>query len=80
MPIEIEPLSSRLELLPLVAQWFESVWPTYYGQGGGGSAKADALSYARPAGLPRGFVALSAGRPCGFAALKSELFLNRPGF
>ena len=78
MPIEIEPLSSRLEPLPLVTQWFESEWPAYYRGGGGVSAKADALSYARPAGLPRGFVAISAGRPCGFAALKSEPFPSHP--
>lgn len=77
LSLAVEPLSSHLELLPLIKQWFEEEWPSHYRKGAG-DAGADALSYSRSEGLPRGFVAFAAGRPCGFAALKSQPFLSCP--
>ena len=71
-PIHVEPLSFHPELHRTVQGWFEQEWPFYYGPVV--SAAADVLAYSQAQGVPRGFVALFNGEPCGFAALKSEAF------
>jgi GNAT superfamily N-acetyltransferase len=76
--VAIEPLSAHIDLLPVVTEWFEQEWPSHYREVSGASAAADAVSYSRQAGLPRGFVAFISGQPCGFAALKSEPFPSHP--
>jgi GNAT superfamily N-acetyltransferase len=76
--ITIEHLAKRQNLLPTIQEWFEAEWPAYYGPNGRGSAQRDLLAYSNLAALPLGLVAFLGGRPCGFAALKSEPFPSHP--
>jgi GNAT superfamily N-acetyltransferase len=76
--VAIEPLSSHIDLLPVVAEWFGQEWPSHYREVGVASAAVDAMSYSRRVGLPRGLVAFVSGQPCGFVALKSEPFPSHP--
>ena len=73
----VEPLSFHPELQGIVEGWFEEEWPSHYGPIA--SAAADVVAYSKDEGLPRGFVALLVGIPCGFAALKCEAFPSHPG-
>ena len=69
----IQRLSLHRHHLPLIADWFRSEWPAWYGPGGAGDADADLMRYAQagPA-IPLGLVALAGGQPCGFGALKDD--------
>jgi GNAT superfamily N-acetyltransferase len=76
--VTIRPLASVVELVPTIQSWFESEWPAYYGAGRPGDARHDLLSYANVGTLPLGLVAFHEGKPCGFAALKTEPFASHP--
>ncbi|MCG8352799.1 MAG: GNAT family N-acetyltransferase [Chloroflexales bacterium] len=69
--IVIEPLAAHPEVLPLLREWFESEWPTYYGAGGRGNALHDLQTYSNAATLPIGLVAFSQNGVCGVTALKA---------
>ena len=71
--VSVERLSLHREHMPLIADWFRSEWPLWYGPGGAGDADADLARYAQagPA-VPVGLVALRGGQPCGFGALKEQ--------
>ena len=70
--ITVSRLIDHSELLPVVAAWFQSEWPDWYGAGGPGDVERDVHSYANEGRLPVGVIAFCAGRPCGAAALKAE--------
>lgn len=65
-------LARHPEALPVLAAWFESEWPDWYGPGGPGNAEADLLAYAHEGSLPVGIAAFCNGLLCGVAALKAE--------
>lgn len=69
----IFPLRERPEHCVFFASAFEREWPSWYGPGGPGDARADLLSFANAAGkLPVGVVALGPDEaPLGVAALKA---------
>jgi GNAT superfamily N-acetyltransferase len=69
--IVIAPLAAHPEVLPLLCEWFEAEWPSYYGAGGRGNALHDLQSYANAGTLPVGLVAFSQDGVCGVAALKA---------
>ncbi len=73
MPSEIttERLARHPEALPVLATWFESEWPDWYGPGGPGNAEEDLLAYANEGDLPMGIAAFQNGLLCGVAALKA---------
>lgn len=71
-PVSIELLADHRELLPLLQEWFESEWPSYYGANGPGNALEDLRAFANRGSLPIGAVALRQGVACGVAALKPE--------
>lgn len=68
--LRIEPLAAHPEVLPLLCEWFEAEWPSYYGVGGPGDALHDLRAYANEGSLPVGVVAFRQGKLCGVAALK----------
>lgn len=70
--ITIEPLARHPEILPVLEQWFETEWPSYYGAGGRGSARLDLLAYSNQGTLPVGLAAFRDGIVCGVMALKSS--------
>ena len=68
----IELLADHPEAIPLLTEWFESEWGSYYGPSGPGDAQRDLLAYANRGGVPFGLVALEADELCGVAALRAE--------
>jgi GNAT superfamily N-acetyltransferase len=70
--LRIEYLSNHPEVLPVLKQWFETEWASYYGLGGRGDAQRDLAAYANGTRLPVGVVAFLDNEICGVAALKSE--------
>ncbi len=70
--LRIEHLADHPRVLPILKEWFETEWESYYGPGGPGNAQADLLAYANRSELPVGLVAFFEGELCGVAALKSE--------
>ncbi|WP_334189086.1 GNAT family N-acetyltransferase [Noviherbaspirillum sp.] len=70
--LAIEPLALHPQAIPILCEWFEAEWPSYYGPDGPGSAQNDLHAYANQGSLPVGVVALDAGKVCGVAALKVE--------
>jgi GNAT superfamily N-acetyltransferase len=74
----IDYLSSHPEVLPILKEWFETEWPSYYGPEGRGDAQADLAAYANGATLPVGLIALSNGDVCGIAVLKPESIETHP--
>lgn len=70
--ITVSRLIEHPEVQPIVAAWFQSEWPDWYGPGGPGDVGRDVHSYANEGSLPVGVVAFFAGQPCGVAALKAE--------
>ena len=65
--ITVSRLIEHPEVLPIVAAWFQSEWPDWYGPGGPGDVERDVSSYANEGSLPVGLVAFIAGEPCGAA-------------
>jgi len=70
--IQVEYLADHPEVLPILKEWFETEWESYYGPGGPGDAQSDLLAYANRGELPIGVVAFFEDELCGVAALKSE--------
>ncbi|MDH3210329.1 MAG: GNAT family N-acetyltransferase [Burkholderiaceae bacterium] len=70
--ITTELLAGRVEALPVLAQWFKTEWPAWYGPGGPGDAEQDLLTYANQGSLPVGVVVLYGGELCGVGALKAQ--------
>ena len=70
--LRIEYLSDHPEVLPILKEWFETEWASYYGPGGRGDAEEDLVAYANRAKLPVGVVAFLENEVAGIAALKSE--------
>jgi GNAT superfamily N-acetyltransferase len=70
--LRIEPLANHPEVIPLLKEWFETEWESYYGPTGPGDAQSDLLSYANRGELPVGVVAFYENEVCGVAALRSE--------
>ena len=69
----VEPLARHPELIPLLAGWFVSEWPTWYGIGCEGNVTQDLQEFAASeTSLPIGFVVFSNGTPTGAGALKAE--------
>jgi len=75
--VAVEPLARHPEVLAILERWFEAEWPSYYGPGGRGSARADLQSYANQGSLPVGVVAFRDGDLCGVAALKGSSIASR---
>lgn len=70
-----EPLARHRGLLPLVAQWFISEWPTWYGPGRLGDVDADLNAFADSEDvIPVGMVAFEDGVPVGTGVLRSIQF------
>lgn len=70
--LKIAPLADHLEALPLLKQWFESEWVSYYGPNGSGNAEKDLQAYSSRFRLPIGVVAYLNGELCGIMALKAQ--------
>jgi GNAT superfamily N-acetyltransferase len=62
----------------LVAQWFISEWPTWYGPGGPGDVDADLNAFADSEDvIPIGMVAFEDGVPVGAGVLKIDSIPSR---
>jgi GNAT superfamily N-acetyltransferase len=70
--LRIAPLAAHPETLPILKEWFETEWESYYGPYGPGDAEKDLVSYANRDELPMAFVAFIGDELCGIAALKAE--------
>jgi GNAT superfamily N-acetyltransferase len=70
--LRIEQLADHPEVLPILKEWFETEWTSYYGLAGPGDAQNDLWSYAHRGALPIGVVAFYENALCGVAVLKSE--------
>jgi GNAT superfamily N-acetyltransferase len=70
--VSFEPLAEHRELLPILQQWFEAEWPSYYCADGPGDAQRDLIAFANRGSLPVGILAFRNGSVCGIAALKAE--------
>lgn len=68
----IKPLALCLEQLPLLREWLEAEWPSYYGIDGPGDAWSDLQAFSKQGSLPVGVVAFLEDKVCGIAALKAE--------
>jgi len=68
----VEPLAKHRTLIPQVAYWFVTEWPTWYGPNGPGNVQADVEALAASEGtLPVGIVAFRDGVSLGIGALKA---------
>lgn len=73
LAVIVEPLAHHRGLLPLVADWFVSEWPGWYGPGGPGKVREDVEAFAASdAALPLGMVVFENGVPVGAGALKAR--------
>jgi GNAT superfamily N-acetyltransferase len=71
--VVVAPMAEHHAHLPLVAEWFVSEWPNWYGPGGPGNVSADVAAFAESETiLPVGVLAFLKGRPVGAGALKAE--------
>ena len=71
--LSVEPLARHSEQVPLLAEWFATEWPGWYGIGGEGNVTLDLQDFAASeTNLPIGFVVFSNGTPVGAGALKAE--------
>lgn len=71
--VNVAPMAEHRSLLPLVAEWFVSEWPGWYGPDGPGDVWADLTAFAASDSvLPVGVIAFVEGRPVGAGALKAE--------
>ena len=68
----IEYLADHVELIPLMAEWFELEWPEWYGPDKGEDARRDLLDASRKDALPIGLVAFLGNEPVGIARLKTD--------
>jgi GNAT superfamily N-acetyltransferase len=70
--LRVEYLADHPEVIPILKEWFETEWESYYGPAGPGDAYSDLLAYANRDELPVGVVAFLEDEVRGVAALKSE--------
>ena len=69
----VEPLAHHRDLIPLVAQWSVSEWPSWYGPGGPGNLAQDIDAFAASeSSLPVGMVIFENHVPVGAGALKAH--------
>ena len=69
----VEPLARHLKLMPLVADWFVSEWPGWYGPGGPGNVAHDVEAFAASeTTLPVGMIIFENQIPAGAGALKAQ--------
>ncbi len=73
--IRIECLADHRDLVRVLAVWFQSEWPAYYGAGA--LAEADLRAYSNGSALPVGLVAFRGNEVCGVAALKAQSIASR---
>jgi predicted N-acetyltransferase YhbS len=76
--VRIERLAHHPDLLPLLAVWFQSEWPAYYGPNGAADAVTDLRAYSNCSVVPVGLVAFRNNEVCGVAALKAQSIGSRP--
>ena len=70
--VRISRLLAHPEALPLVAEWFRTEWPDWYGAGSAADVESDLQSFSNEGSLPVGIIAFADGVPCGAAVLKAE--------
>jgi GNAT superfamily N-acetyltransferase len=70
--LRIAHLADHPETLPILKEWFEQEWESYYGPHGPGDAEQDLISYANRDEMPVALVAFINDELCGIAALKAE--------
>jgi GNAT superfamily N-acetyltransferase len=72
LDVSVETMSRHPGLVPLVAQWFLSEWPGWYGPGRPGDLDRDLAAFAAAEDcLPVGMVAFEKRVPVGAGALKA---------
>ena len=76
--LEIAPLADHTEVIPVLKQWFETEWASFYGPTGPGNAEKDLLAYSGRGKLPTGVVAYLGDELCGIMALKAESIATHP--
>ena len=74
----VERLAHHPDLLPLLAVWFQSEWPAYYGPSGRADAETDLRAYSNVSAVPIGLVAFRDNEVCGVAAPKAHSIASRP--
>ena len=70
--LQIELLADHIEAIPTLKRWFELEWAPYYGPNGPGDAQKDIADSCNRDKLPVSLVAISDGKVCGTASLKTE--------
>lgn len=70
--LQIELLADHIEAIPTLKRWFEREWAPYYGPNGPGDAQKDITDSCNRDKLPVSLVAISDGKVCGTASLKTE--------
>jgi GNAT superfamily N-acetyltransferase len=71
--VVVQPLARHSELVPLVAEWFTSEWPSWYGPGGQGNVAQDLEAFsASETTLPVGMVIFENQVHVGAGALKTQ--------
>ena len=72
-PLTVGPLVRHPQYLPLVAEWFVSEWPSWYGPRGPGNVSEDLAAFAASETvLPVGFLVFEDQVPIGVGALKAQ--------
>jgi len=70
--LEIVLLADHPDALPILKQWFEDEWESYYGSNGPGNTETDLRAYSSRSGLPIAVVAYLDGELRGMIALKEQ--------
>ena len=70
--LQFELLADHPEAIPILEEWFEREWASYYGANVPGDAHKDLQDSSNRDELPIALVAISDGEVCGPAALKAE--------
>jgi GNAT superfamily N-acetyltransferase len=69
----VKPLAQHPDLIPLLAEWFVSEWPNWYGPDGPGNVGEDLATFAASeTALPVGMVVFEGQVPIGAGALKAQ--------
>ncbi len=72
----IELISDHVELIPSLADWYQSEWEPYYGTAGPGDARADLDSRCNQDMIPIGLVAIEGNKVFGTVALDLDVTTN----
>jgi len=75
---EIALLADHPETVSQIAAGYEAEWPSWYGPGGKGNARADLLARSNTKAMPIGFVALADGGAVGALTLSANAIPPRP--